>query len=224
VPFVAKATGVAIAKIAARVMNGESLESFALVEKTLRHVAVKEAVFPFARFPGVDIVLGPEMKSTGEVMGIASTFARAYAKSQLGAGTVLPLAGTAFISVRNEDKAHALQVAEQLVGLGFKVVATVGTARYFAEHGLSVGVVAKVMEGRPHCVDAMLSGDIHLVVNTTEGSQSMKDSFDIRRTALTRNIPHYTTLPGALAAVQAIAAMTRGELDVTPLQHYFEKS
>ncbi len=221
VPFVAKATGVAIAKIAARVMNGESLAGFNLIERDLDHVAVKEAVFPFARFPGVDILLGPEMKSTGEVMGIAKDFALAYAKSQLGAGTLLPLEGTAFISVREGDKQEALEVAQALVDMGFTVKATVGTAKYFANHGLAVGVLNKVLEGRPHCVDALLSGDIHLVVNTAEGAQSLKDSFDIRRTALTRNVPHYTTLTGALAAVQAIAAMKRGALDVTPLQHYF---
>ncbi|MBK1663855.1 carbamoyl phosphate synthase large subunit [Rhodospirillum rubrum] len=224
VPFVAKATGVAVAKIAARVMAGESLASFGLVTKRLAHVAVKEAVFPFARFPGVDIVLGPEMKSTGEVMGIDTTFARAFAKSQLGAGVTLPEGGTAFISVRDGDKAAIMPIARELTELGFRLVATRGTAALLADNGLSVEVINKVLEGRPHCVDAMISGDIHLVFNTTEGIQSQKDSFDIRHTALMRNIPHYTTVAGATAAVQAMSALRQGHLEVAPLQEYFKVS
>ena len=226
VPFVAKATGVPIAKIAARVMAGEKLAAFGLTTRpTMKHVAVKEAVFPFARFPGVDILLGPEMKSTGEVMGIDSDFARAFAKSQLGAGTTLPLEGGVFLSVKEGDKPAMVAIARRLLGMGFKVMATDGTARYLREHGIpEVGVLNKVLEGRPHCVDAMMNGQIHLVVNTTEGSQAVKDSFSIRHTALTRNIPHYTTVAGARAAVEAIEALRRGTLDVAPLQSYFDPS
>ncbi|HXP96289.1 MAG TPA: carbamoyl-phosphate synthase large subunit [Telmatospirillum sp.] len=224
VPFVAKATGIPIAKIASRIMAGESLASFQLVDRPLKHVAVKEAVFPFARFPGVDILLGPEMKSTGEVMGIDSDFPRAFAKSQLGSGTRLPLTGTAFLSVRDADKPGLTEIARRLTELGFKVIATIGTAELLRSHGVEVGVINKVLEGRPHCVDAMLSGQIQLVVNTTEGSQALSDSFSIRRTALIRNVPHYTTLAGARAAVDAIKALRAGTLDVTPLQSYFNGS
>jgi carbamoyl-phosphate synthase large subunit len=221
VPFVAKATGVPVAKIAARVMAGESLASFNLIERQPSHIAVKEAVFPFARFPGVDILLGPEMQSTGEVMGIDSDFPRAFAKSQLAAGSRLPLSGTAFLSVRDADKQGLVDVARHLVDLGFKVIATSGTAALLRRHGIEVGTVNKVLQGRPHCVDAMLSGQVQLVVNTTEGAQAVADSFSIRRTALTRNIPHYTTIAGARAAVAAIEALRCGTLDVAPLQSYF---
>jgi carbamoyl-phosphate synthase large subunit len=228
VPFVAKATGLPIAKLAARVMAGESLADVGLSDKdfdsteTLTgHIAVKEAVFPFARFPGVDIVLGPEMKSTGEVMGLDTDFPRAYAKSQMGAGTRLPLSGKAFLSLKDDDKAESLSVAHKLISLGFSLIATRGTQKFLAENGLEVEGVNKVLEGRPHCVDAMISGDIQLVINTTEGAQSLKDSYDIRRTALTRQICHYTTLSGAEAAVDAIAALKDGALDVAPLQSYF---
>ncbi len=224
VPFVAKATGVPIAKIAARVMAGETLADFKLTPPELDHVAVKEAVFPFARFPGVDIVLGPEMKSTGEVMGIDATFERAYAKSQLGAGVLLPVGGTAFISVRDSDKDSLLPVARELSDLGFHLVATRGTARFLKENGLQVDHINKVLEGRPHCVDAMISGDIHLVINTSEGVQSQKDSFDIRHTALMRNVPHYTTIAGASAAIKAMTAVRQGHLEVAPLQEYFRGS
>jgi len=226
VPFVAKATGVAIAKIAARVMAGETLASFGLTTRpVMKHVAVKEAVFPFARFPGVDILLGPEMKSTGEVMGIDSDFARAFAKSQLGAGTNLPIEGGVFLSVKEGDKPSMVDIARRLLGMGFTVMATEGTARYLREHGIrDIGILNKVLEGRPHCVDAMLNGQIHLVVNTTEGSQAVKDSFSIRHTALMNNIPHYTTVAGARAAVEAIEALRCGTLDVAPLQSYFGSS
>ncbi|CAA7618308.1 carbamoyl-phosphate synthase large subunit [Magnetospirillum sp. UT-4] len=224
VPFVAKATGIPIAKIAARVMAGETLASFDIRKPACDHVAVKEAVFPFARFAGVDIILGPEMKSTGEVMGIDRDFARAFAKSQLGSGCTLPTEGTAFLSVREGDKDHMVEVGRRLLAMGFRLVATSGTARTLAEHGLAVEVVNKVLEGRPHCVDLMTNGDIHLVVNTTEGSQAVKDSFSIRRSALQYNIPHYTTVAGARAAVEAIEALRAGALDVAPLQSYFKSS
>ena len=228
VPFVAKATGVVVAKIAARVMAGAKLKEFNLgadyeSKGPSGHVAVKEAVFPFNRFPGVDIVLGPEMKSTGEVMGLDRDFPRAYAKSQLGAGINLPLAGTAFLSLRDSDKPAAAKLAKGLLDLGFKVIATRGTQKVLDGLGLPVEVVNKVAEGRPHCVDGMISGQVQLVVNTTDGAQSLKDSFTIRRTALTRNICHYTTLAGAEAAVSAIRALKDGPLDVAPLQSYFRR-
>jgi len=228
VPFVAKATGVTVAKIAARVMAGAKLKEFNLgadyeSKGVAGHVAVKEAVFPFNRFTGVDIVLGPEMKSTGEVMGLDRDFPRAYAKSQMGAGITLPLQGTVFLSLRDSDKAQGAKVAQQLTAMGFKLIATRGTQRALAERGIAVDVVNKVAEGRPHCVDGMISGNIQLVVNTTEGAQSLKDSFTIRRTALTRNICHYTTLAGAEAAVAAIGALKDGALDVAPLQSYFRR-
>ena len=221
VPFVAKATGVPVAKVAARVMAGEKLAAFGLSDRPLDHVAVKEAVFPFARFPGVDIVLGPEMKSTGEVMGLDKDLDRAFAKAQLGAGSAPPTEGTVFLSVRHEDKMAIVEEARALADMGFRILATRGTADHLDSLGIPVEVINKVREGRPHCVDAMISGQIHMVINTTAGAQSLKDSFDIRRTALMRTIPHYTTLQGARAAVKAIAALKREKLDVKPLQSYF---
>ena len=225
VPFVAKATGVPIAKIAARVMAGETLASFNLGKRPVtKHVAVKEAVFPFARFPGVDIVLGPEMKSTGEVIGLDKDFARAFAKSQLASGCVLPTSGTAFLSVKEGDKEILAEIGRKLLGMGFKLIATSGTADFLRSRGLNVSNINKVLEGRPHCVDAMVNGDVQLVVNTTHGSQSLNDSFSIRRTALVRNIPHYTTVAGARAAVEAIEALRTSPLEVAPLQSYFGSS
>jgi carbamoyl-phosphate synthase large subunit len=224
VPFVAKATGVPVAKIAARVMAGERLAGFALDRKRRRAVAVKEAVFPFARFPGVDLILGPEMKSTGEVMGIDSDFGRAFAKSQLGAGVELPLAGTVFVSVRDRDKPGMVEPCRSLVQMGFALLATRGTAELLRQKGLPVEVINKVLEGRPHIVDRMLSGGVQLVFNTTEGAQAIADSFSLRRTALTNNVPYYTTVAGARAAVQAIAALKAGSLEVASLQSYFEGS
>jgi len=225
VPFVAKATGVPVAKIGARVMAGARLAEFSLDDKAIsRHVAVKEAVFPFNRFPGVDVLLGPEMKSTGEVMGLDASFERAFAKSQLGAGVKLPASGAAFVSVKDSDKKAAVSVARRLVELGFQVLATRGTAAVLREAGLNVSVVNKVMEGRPHCVDAIRNGEIQLVINTTGTGQAVADSFDIRRGALTHGVPHYTTMAGARAAAHAIAALKAGTLDVAPLQAYFSPS
>ncbi|MGE5269675.1 MAG: carbamoyl-phosphate synthase large subunit [Thiohalocapsa sp.] len=224
VPFVAKATGVPIAKIAARVMAGERLAALLPVRRRgtqpLGHVAVKEAVFPFARFPGVDLILGPEMKSTGEVMGLDVDFGRAFAKSQLGSGTDLPLQGCVFVSVRDQDKEALIEPCRQLTDWGFELVATRGTARTLTEAGVPVGLVNKVLEGRPDIVDEMRSGKIQLVFNTTEGAQAISDSFSLRRTALTHAIPYYTTVAGARAAVQAIAALREGRLEVAPLQSY----
>jgi len=223
VPFVAKAIGVPIAKIAARVMVGERLEldlsSPAHCHRG--HVAVKEAVFPFARFPGVDLILGPEMKSTGEVMGLDVDFGRAFAKSQLGSGTNLPFEGQVFVSVRDQDKKALVEPCKELLEMGFTLVATGGTAQALADQGLLVARINKVSDGRPHIVDLMLSGGVQLVFNTTEGAQAIADSFSLRRTALTNNIPYYTTVAGARAAVQAIAALKSGGLEVATLQSYF---
>ena len=225
VPFVAKATGLPVAKIGARVMAGAKLSEFTLDDTALvPHVAVKEAVFPFARFPNVDVILGPEMKSTGEVMGLDTSFPRAFLKSQMGAGVKLPESGRAFISVRDSDKAAAVGVARRLAEMGFAIVATRGTAQKLREAGIEADVVNKVLEGRPHCVDAIRSGEVQLVVNTASGAQSVEDSFDIRRSALTHGVPHYTTMAGARAAAHAIAALRSGSLEVAPLQAYFRRS
>ena len=225
VPFVAKATGVAVAKIGARVMAGALLTEFRLDDDAVSgHVAVKEAVFPFNRFPNVDVILGPEMKSTGEVMGLDASFERAFLKAQMGAGVNLPTAGTAFLSVKDGDKAVVATLGRRLVEMGFSLLATRGTAARLRTAGIACTVVNKVAEGRPHCVDSMKSGEIQLVINTTGGGQSVADSFDIRRSALTHGIPHYTTMAGARAAVHAIAALRAGTLDVAPLQSYFAQS
>ncbi len=223
VPFVAKAIGRPIAKIAARVMAGEPLASFGPINRDIPYIAVKEAVFPFARFPGVDPILGPEMKSTGEVMGIDADFATAFAKSQLGAGTKLPDGGTAFVSVKDSDKPVILTAAKGLIELGFSIVATSGTASYLAEQGIAVEQVNKVLEGRPHIVDRIKDGDIHLIFNTTEGAQSLKDSQSIRAQALYSKIPYYTTAAESLATVQAIGAMRQQPLAVRSLQSYYSE-
>jgi carbamoyl-phosphate synthase large subunit len=222
VPFVAKATGLPIAKIAARVMAGEMLADFNLSRRAIGdHVAVKEAVFPFARFPGVDILLGPEMKSTGEVMGIDTDFGRAFAKSQHGCGNDLPLTGTVFVSVRDKDKPNILPSARRLAAMGFKLLATRGTARFLRGEGLEVEEINKVLEGRPHIVDAMKSGRVQLVFNTTEGARAIEDSFSLRQAALLNDVSYSTTVAGAAAMVEAIAALASGKLDVAPLQSYF---
>jgi carbamoyl-phosphate synthase large subunit len=222
VPFVAKVIGLPVAKIAARVMAGETLASFKLKPVSFKHTAVKEAVFPFARFPGVDTVLGPEMKSTGEVMGLDRSFDVAFAKSQLGGGTTVPTSGTVFISVRDADKPRVLQSVKTLSQLGFKVIATSGTQRYLAENGVEAAKVNKVLEGRPHIVDAIKNGDVQLVFNTTEGAQALADSRSLRRAALLHKVPYYTTLSGAVAAAQGIKAYLEGELEVHALQSYFD--
>ena len=225
VPFVAKATGVPVAKIAARVMAGEKLSDFTLSNDAVGgHVAVKEAVFPFRRFPGIDVMLGPEMKSTGEVMGLDADFGRAFAKAQLGAGGVLPTEGTVFVSVKDGDKDAFLEPVQDLAEMGFEVVATRGTARFLEEKRIAVRTINKVLEGNPHIVDSMIDGNIQLVFNTTEGAQAIEDSFSLRRTALMREIPYYTTRAGAHAAVRAIAALREGSLEVAPLQSYFKGS
>ncbi len=221
VPFVAKTVGVPIAKIAARIMAGESLSSFNLKEQQLNHIAVKEAVFPFARFPGVDTVLGPEMRSTGEIMGLDKNFAIAFAKSQLGGGTKVPTSGTVFVSVRNDDKSRILVAIKKLAKAGFKIVATGGTQNYLQEQGLEVARINKVLEGRPHVVDAIKNGEVQLVFNTTEGSKALADSRSLRQAALLNKVPYYTTLSGAIAASEGIVAYKEDVVEVRSLQSYF---
>ncbi len=226
VPFVAKTVGAPIAKIASRVMAGEALEPTltaygrAPKSRDLPHIAVKEAVFPFARFPGVDTVLGPEMRSTGEVMGIDTSFGYAFAKSQLGAGSKVPLLGNVFVSLRDSDKPKALDAIKLLRDLGFDILATSGTQRYLADQGIETQRVNKVLEGRPHIVDAIKNGNVQLVFNTTEGKKALEDSRSLRQAALVNKVPYYTTLAGASAAAQAIDAVLSGDIAVKPLQDY----
>jgi carbamoyl-phosphate synthase large subunit len=221
VPFVAKVIGEPIAKIASRIMAGETLASFGLKSKKLDHVGVKEAVFPFARFPGVDTVLGPEMRSTGEVMGLDRGFEKAFAKSQLGAGVNVPLSGTVFVSLRDADKPGVVEPLRSLQELGFKILATGGTQRYLVSQGLPAVKINKIFEGRPHAADAVRNGAVQLMFNTTEGASSLTDSKPLRRAALLQRTPYYTTLAGAVAAVQGIKAYSAGELEVRALQDYF---
>jgi len=221
VPFVAKAIGQPIAKFAARIMAGETLADLPAIRREVDHMAVKEAVFPFARFPGVDPVLSPEMKSTGEVMGIDANFPVAFAKAQLGAGVSLPRGGTLFVSVKDSDKAIVLPAVKKLSGLGFHIVATGGTARYLADAGVSVERINKVAEGRPHIVDRIIDGDIALIFNTTEGWQSHKDSQSIRGSALSGKVPYFTTAAASVAAAAAIEALQSADLAVRPLQDYY---
>ncbi|MEM7169707.1 MAG: carbamoyl-phosphate synthase large subunit [Pseudomonadota bacterium] len=221
VPFVAKATGHPIAKIAARVMAGEKLANFELKPQKSDHIAIKEAVFPFARFPGVDVMLGPEMRSTGEVMGLDHSFDRAFLKAQIACNAPLPETGTIFLSVKDSDKSPMTPIAKELIGLGYDIMATGGTAKYLQDQGLEVTPIKKVREGRPHIVDAIISGQVQLVFNTTEGVKAIADSFELRRSALNSSVPYYTTVAGAAAAVEAIKAMKKGDLEVLPLQSYF---
>ena len=220
VPFVAKSTGRPIAKIAARIMAGEKLSAFDLRINEGGHISVKEAVFPFARFPGVDLLLGPEMKSTGEVMGIDSDFGRAFAKAQLGAGAELPLEGAVFLSVRDRDKHALTAIAAELSAMGYRLIATRGTAKALAAAGVKVQAINKVHEGRPHIVDAIKNGNIQLVVNTTEGAQAIADSYELRRSALEYKISYFTTIAGSQAMLRAVAALKSGGLEVATLQFY----
>jgi carbamoyl-phosphate synthase large subunit len=220
VPFVAKATGSAVAKIAARVMAGEMLADLPKVMTPDGFVAVKEAVFPFGRFPGVDPVLSPEMKSTGEVMGLDNSFPVAFAKAQIGAGTMLPSAGALFVSVKDSDKPVVLPAVQILHDVGFEVVATGGTADFLESQGLAVTRINKVAQGRPHIVDRIKDGNIHLIFNTTEGWQSLKDSAEIRKSALVGKVCSFTTAAASVAAAQAIAALQTHGLEVASLQSY----
>ncbi|WP_416795406.1 carbamoyl-phosphate synthase large subunit [Ciceribacter azotifigens] len=227
VPFVAKTIGAPIAKIAARIMAGEKLDQAIAAygkkpdPRNLKHIAVKEAVFPFARFPGVDTLLGPEMRSTGEVIGLDTDFALAFAKSQLGAGVELPRDGTVFVSVRDEDKERVLPAVRLLADIGFKVMATGGTQRFLAEKGIDAVKINKVLEGRPHIEDAIRNRQVQLVINTTDGNKAISDSKSLRRAALMQKVPYYTTMAGTLAAAEAIRALKNGQLEVRPLQSYF---
>jgi carbamoyl-phosphate synthase large subunit len=222
VPFVSKATGRPLAKIAARIMAGKTLAELGILDEIIpKHISVKESVFPFVKFPGVDTLLGPEMKSTGEVMGIDYDFGKAFAKAQLGAGVKLPLSGKAFISIKDSDKKHIVEPARKLLEAGFEIVATRGTANFLNDKGVAATAVNKVKEGRPHCVDAIKSHEIDIVFNTTFGAQSVADSYSIRRSALMYNVAYFTTVAGMKAAVDGILAMRRENLDVTPLQEYY---
>ena len=227
VPFVAKTIGAPIAKIAARVMAGEKLDPAISAygskpdPRHLNHIAVKEAVFPFARFPGVDTLLGPEMRSTGEVMGLDTDFALAFAKAQLGAGVELPREGTVFVSVRDDDKVRVLPAIRLLASIGFKVLATGGTQRFLAENGIDATKVNKVLEGRPHIEDAIRNRQVQLVINTTNGNKAISDSKSLRRATLMQKVPYFTTMAGAQAAAEAIKALKEGHLEVRPLQSYF---
>src|SRR3989337_2843655 len=221
VPFVSKTISVPLAQLAAKVMVGKKLKELGFVkEKQIRHIAVKEAVFPFSKFPGVDTLLGPEMKSTGEVMGIDTEFGAAFAKAQTAASSPLPLSGTVFISVKDKDKPASLDIARRLVSAGFQIEATRGTADYLTEKGLSVRMVNKVKEGRPHIVDHIKNGDIVLVINTVGDMRSKQDSFSIRRTTLLKGIPYYTTIAGEKAAVSAIEALKKRAIGIRSLQEY----
>ena len=227
VPFVAKTIGLPIAKIAARIMAGEKLDpaigNYGARRdiNSLNHIAVQEAVFPFSKFPGVDTLLGPEMRSTGEVMGLDHDYAVAFAKAQLGAGAELPKAGTVFISVKDSDKTRILPTAKLFIELGFKVMATGGTQRYLAENGVPAVKINKVLEGRPHIEDAIRNRQVQLVINTTEGKKAYADSKPLRRAALMNKVPYFTTMAGSIAAGEAIQALSKGELQVRPLQSYF---
>ncbi|HEX9508030.1 MAG TPA: carbamoyl-phosphate synthase large subunit, partial [Myxococcales bacterium] len=223
VPFISKATGVPLAKLAALCMVGKTLKELGYTQDPeMTHVAVKESVFPFNRFAGVDVILGPEMKSTGEVMGMADTFPVAFAKSQRAAGVRLPRSGNVFISVKDDDKPGTVDLAKRLRSMGFQLIATLGTHRYLTHKGIPAELVKKVTEGRPHIVDKIVDGEIAMVINTTFGKQEIADSFSIRRQALMHGLPYYTTVQGAQMAVAALEALSAGELPVRSLQSYLE--
>ena len=225
VPFVSKAIGVPLAKLAARVMVGRMLDDLGFTEEIVpRHISVKEAVFPFAKFPGVDTLLGPEMKSTGEVMGIGASFGAAFAKAQIAAGTLLPEGGTVFISVRDEDKPAVVPIAARLVRAGFRLVATRGTAEYLRRQGLTVDIINKVLEGSPHVADAIQSGAISMLINTPKGFGSNLDSFRLRRSALECGVPYFTTVAAAEAAAEGVELLQREALTVCPLQVYHSRA
>jgi carbamoyl-phosphate synthase large subunit len=224
IPFVSKVIGVPLAKLAARVMAGKTLPELGFTQEVaIPHSAVKEAVFPFIKFPSVDTVLGPEMKSTGEVMGLDTSFGRAFAKSQMSVDSGLPRAGRVFLSVKDQDKPAVVRLAKELTALGFGLLATQGTAAAIAGAGLAVEPINKVYEGHPHVVDRMLQRDIQLVINTVAGKSSRADSYSLRRTALTLNIPYCTTIPGAFAAVRGIQALQERDLEVCSLQEYHQR-
>jgi carbamoyl-phosphate synthase large subunit len=225
IPFVGKATGVPLAKIAAKVMAGKTLHELGLKkEKVIKHIAVKEAVFPFDRFYGVDTILGPEMKSTGEVMGIDDNFGLAFGKSQTSSGNNIPLSGKIFISLKDKDKAPSIPIVKELLNHGMNVIATRGTASYLNEHGLEVEVINKVTEGRPHIVDLIKNKEIHFIINTVTGAQAQKDSFSIRQNALQYKVPFTTTMSGAVAAVKAITKLKKKKIHIKPIQAYHKNT
>jgi carbamoyl-phosphate synthase large subunit len=222
IPFVSKSIGVPLAKLAAKVMTGMTLDELNFTQEVHRgHFCVKEAVFPFLRFPGIDTLLGPEMLSTGEVMGISDDFGIAYAKSQIAAGNTLPTAGTVFISVKDSDKPRAVEVARKLHAIGFKILATKGTCIQFINNNIPSQFVLKITEGRPNIVDSIINNEIDLIINTTIGKQSIQHSYSIRRTALDRQVPYVTTIRGAMAVAKAIEAMKQRRIDVKPIQLYY---
>jgi carbamoyl-phosphate synthase large subunit len=225
VPFVGKATGVPLAKIAAKLMAGKTLKELGLTsEKSVRHIAVKEAVFPFDRFPGVDSILGPEMKSTGEVMGIDEDFGLAFGKSQTSSGNRIPLSGKIFISLKDKDKPASVTIVKKLLELELSVIATRGTAQYLKENGLEVEVINKVNEGRPHIVDLIKNKEIHFVINTVSGAQAQKDSFSIRQSSLQYKVPFTTTISGAAAVVNAIEKLKKERIHIKSIQEYHKDS
>jgi carbamoyl-phosphate synthase large subunit len=222
IPFVSKAIGIPLAKIASKVIAGCKLKELNIDGKRqMKHVAVKEAVFPFVRFHGTDTILGPEMKSTGEVMGVDVDFGKAFAKAQMATEGGLPLSGTVFISVRDKDKPPIVDIAHKLHDLGFKIFATRGTAKAIAENDTPVTTVLKEYEGRPNVIDHLKNNDIQMVINTSEGKISQESSYNIRRYAIVSGIPYFTTVQGAIAAESAIKSMSNGELDVKPIQEYY---
>ena len=218
VPFISKAIGIPIARIAARIMAGEKLKKFNLEKRISNIFAIKEAVFPFNKFPNVDILLGPEMKSTGEVMGIDENFGLSFAKSQMACGNELPVSGTAFISVKNKDKKNALNFAKKLKRLNFKLCATSGTAKYLNNNGINCKKINKVREGSPHIVESLNAKNIELVINTTEGTKSVSDSYSLRRSALVNKIPYCTTLAAANACIEAINSLKNKKITVKAIQ------
>jgi carbamoyl-phosphate synthase large subunit len=223
IPYVSKATGIPLAKLAAKVMLGKTLKELGIVkERQIEHVAVKEAVFPFDRFPGVDVILGPEMKSTGEVMGIDKDFGLAYAKAQAASNNKIPTSGKIFISVKDKDKPHTVDIAKRLSEMGFQLIATRGTKQYLEDRGIDVDLINKVMEGRPHVVDMIKNREVNFIINTVTGAQAQKDSLSIRRSALQHNIPYTTTISGARAVLRAIEMLLKRELSIKSIQEYHE--
>ncbi|MCK4629738.1 MAG: ATP-grasp domain-containing protein, partial [Sedimentisphaerales bacterium] len=224
IPFVSKTIGVPLAKLAAKVMVGMSLEELKFTEEVHRsHYAVKEAVFPFLKFPNIDTLLGPEMLSTGEVMGISDDLGIAFAKSQIAAGNILPSGGNVLFSVKDHDKKRAVEIAREFHKMGFKIIATKGTCIEFIKNNIPSEFVLKMTEGRPNIVDSIINNEIHLVINTTVGKQSVQDSFSIRRTALDKQIPYVTTIRGAAAVAKAVTALHGRKLDVKPIQSYYRQ-
>jgi len=224
IPFVSKAIGVPLAKLAAKIMTGMTLDELNFTKEVqLNHFSVKEAVFPFLKFPGIDTLLGPEMLSTGEVMGISDDFGIAFAKSQIAAGNTLPTSGNVFFSVKDADKTRAVEIARQLHGMGFKIIATKGTCIEFIHQHIPSEFVLKMTQGRPNIVDYIINDEIDLIINTTIGKQSIQDSFYIRRNALDRQVPYVTTIRGAAAVAKAVAAMKAQKIGVKPLQLYHRK-